>query len=155
MKNSAGQQQGAGASRKAADQLRQAASLLSGTQQEQAGSKLDSLSREGDRLNKEERAQADRLRSLAGKPGEGQTGAGQTDYAARLQQRNKLAQDRQQLSDDLSQLQTKMRNAARELAPTQPGTSSKLARCAERHGPDRPNQPGAAHRGLAAAGYQP
>jgi hypothetical protein len=131
MKNSAGQQQGANASRRAADQLRQAASLLSGTQQQQATGKLDSLSRESDRLSKEEHAQAERVRNLAGRPGqngqEGQQGAGtQADYAARLQQRNKLAEDRQQLSDDLSQLQTNMRSAARALAPTQPGASSKL-----------------------------
>ena len=43
-----------------------------------------------------------------------------------LQQRNKLAEDRQQLSDDLSQLEKNLRNAARELAPTQPQASSKL-----------------------------
>ena len=42
------------------------------------------------------------------------------------QQRNKLAEDRQQLSDDLSQLEKNMRNAARELAPTQPQSASKL-----------------------------
>jgi hypothetical protein len=50
----------------------------------------------------------------------------QTEYQARLQQRNKLAEDRQQLSDDLSQLEKNLRNAARELAPTQTQAASKL-----------------------------
>ena len=50
----------------------------------------------------------------------------QEQYAARLQQRNKLAEDRQQLSDDLSQLEKNLRNTARELAPTQPQSASKL-----------------------------
>ena len=48
------------------------------------------------------------------------------EMAARAQQRNKLASDRQQLSDDLSHLEKGLRDTARELAPNQPGTSSKL-----------------------------
>ena len=76
MKRSAGQQQSTEAARRAADQLRQAASLMSGTQQQQATGKLDSLSRETDRLSKEEHAQADRIRSLAGQAaGRGQPGS--------------------------------------------------------------------------------
>jgi hypothetical protein len=122
MKRSAGQQQSAEAARQAADQLRQAASLMSGTQQQQATGKLDSLSRESDRLSKEEHAQADRIRGMAGRP----EPSNQADYTAKLQQRNKLAQDRQQLSDDLETLQKNLRDTARELAPTQPQTSSKL-----------------------------
>ena len=123
MKRSAGQQQqSADAARHAAEQLRQAASLMSDTQQQQATGKLDSLSRESDRLSKEQHSQADRVRSLAAQPGP----SDQSQYAARLQQRNRLAEDRQQLSDDLSRLQTNLRNAARQLAPTQPQASSKL-----------------------------
>jgi hypothetical protein len=122
MKRSAGQQQSAEAAKQAADQLRQAASLMSGTQQQQATGRLDSLSRETDRLSKEEHAQADRVRGMAGRP----EASSQADYTARLQQRNKLAEDRQQLSDDLSQLEKNMRNTARELAPTQPQAASKL-----------------------------
>ena len=59
MKRSGGQQQSAEAARQAADQLRQAASLMSSTQQQQATGRLDSLSREADRLSKQEHAQAD------------------------------------------------------------------------------------------------
>ena len=122
MKRSAGQGQSSEAARRAADQLRQAAGLMSSTQQQQATGKLDSLARESDRLSKEEHAQADRIRSMTGQPG----ASNQEQYQARLQQRNKLAEDRQQLSDDLSQLEKNLRNAARELAPSQPQAASKL-----------------------------
>jgi hypothetical protein len=122
MKRSASQQQSSDAAKRAADQLRQAAGLMSSTQQQQATGKLDSLSRESDRLSKEEHAQADRIRGLTGQPG----ASNQEQYEARLQQRNKLAEARQQLSDDLSQLEKNLRNAARELAPTQPQAASKL-----------------------------
>ena len=122
MKRSAGQQQSGEAARQAADQLREAASLMGGAQQQQATGKLDSLSRETDRLSKEERAQAGRIQSLANQPGV----SSQEQYSARLQQRNKLVEDRQQLSDDLSQLEKNLRNAARELAPEQPQAASKL-----------------------------
>ena len=96
--------------------------MISSTQQQQATGKLDSLSRETDRLSKEEHAQADRIRSMTGQSG----ASNQEQYEARLQQRNKLAEDRQQLSDDLSSLEKNMRNAARELAPSQPQAASKL-----------------------------
>jgi hypothetical protein len=122
MKRSAGQGQSSEAARRAADQLRQAAGLMSSTQQQQATGKLDSLARESDRLSKEEHGQADRIRSMTGQAG----ASNQEQYQARVQQRNKLAEDRQQLSDDLSQLEKNLRNAARELAPSQPGTASKL-----------------------------
>jgi hypothetical protein len=45
---------------------------------------------------------------------------------ARLQQRNQLATDRQQLSDALSKLQNNLRNSARTMAPNQPETAQKL-----------------------------
>lgn len=122
MKRSAGQGQSSEAARRAADQLRQAAGLMSSTQQQQATGKLDSLAHESDRLSKEEHAQADRIRSMTGQGGP----SNQEQYQARVQQRNKLAEDRQQLSDDLSQLEKNLRNAERELAPSQPGAASKL-----------------------------
>ena len=122
MKRSAGQQKGSEAAQEAANQLRQAAGLMSGTQQQQTAGKLDSLSREADRLSKEQRAQADRIHGLAGQPAPDS----QEQYSARIQQRNKLVDDRQQLSDDLSQLQKNLRTGARDLAPAQPEVASKL-----------------------------
>jgi hypothetical protein len=128
MKQSAGQPSSQDAARRAAEQLRQATNLLSGTQQQQASGKMDSLSREADRLSKEERAQADRIRSLAGQQdaSNGQGGLTQEQISAKIQERNKLASERQQLSDDLSRLEKGLRDTARELAPNQPGASSKL-----------------------------
>src|SRR5579871_5228905 len=118
-------QQGSEQARRAAEHLREATNLLGGAQKEQASGKLDSLSREAGRLAKEEAAQADRIRSLAGKQDENNEPTPE-DMAAKAQQRNKLASDRQQLSDDLSHLEKGLRDTARELAPNQPGTSSKL-----------------------------
>ena len=45
---------------------------------------------------------------------------------ARIRERDKLAKDRQQLSDDLSKLEKNMRDSARELAPNQPGVAKQL-----------------------------
>jgi hypothetical protein len=111
--------------RRAAEQLREATNLLGGAQKQQASGKLDSLSREAGRLTKEESAQADRIRSLAGQQDENNEPT-PAQMAARAQERNKLAQDRQQLSDDLSHLEKGLRDTARQLAPNQPDTSSKL-----------------------------
>lgn len=45
---------------------------------------------------------------------------------ARRRERDRLARERQQLSDDLSTLEKQLRDAARELAPNQPGVARKL-----------------------------
>jgi hypothetical protein len=43
-----------------------------------------------------------------------------------MHERDKLAEERQQLSDDLSKLQKNIRDTAREMAPSQPGVAQKL-----------------------------
>ena len=114
-----------GAGQEAADQLRQASNLLAGTQQQIASGKMDSLSHEASRLAQQEHAQAEQIKKFANEQGN----AGGTDMngmTARIQERNRLAQERQQLSDDLSKLQKNIRDAAREMASTQPGASQKL-----------------------------
>jgi len=111
--------------RQAAEQLKEATNLLGGAQKQQATGKLEGLSREADRIAREEAAQADRIRGIKSQqiaPG----AATAEQYAARMQQRNKLAEDRQHLSDDLGHLQKGLRDTAREMASNQPGTSSKL-----------------------------
>jgi hypothetical protein len=125
MKRSAGPQQSADAARQAAEKLRDATNLLGGTQQQLASGKLDSLSHEADRLTQEERAQADRIDKLGGQQGD----SGDSDrdsMMARLRERDRLAGERQQLSNDLSKLQKGVRDAAREMAPNQPGVAQKL-----------------------------
>jgi hypothetical protein len=128
MRRAGGQQdaqQSSEQARQAAQQLRDATNLLGGAQKGQASNKLDSLSREAGRLTKEESAQAGRIQSLASqKDDEGEPSPAQ--MASRAQELRKLADDRQRLSDDLSHLEKGLRDTARELAPNQPGTSSKL-----------------------------
>jgi hypothetical protein len=128
MRRAGGQQDGQQSSeqaRRAAEQLRDATSLLGGAQKEQASGKLDSLAREAGRLSKEENAQAGRIQSLA-TPQDEQGGSSPAQMASRSQDIRKLAEDRQRLSDDLSHLEKGLRDTARELAPNQPDTSSKL-----------------------------
>jgi hypothetical protein len=133
MKPSGSPQQGVDAARQAADQLREAANLLGGTQQQLASGKLNSLSHEADRLTQEQRTQSDRINKLAGEQGQAEA----TDDAAngqmnrdrmleQLRQRDQLAGERQQLSNDLSRLQSNLRDTAREMAPNLPGVSQKL-----------------------------
>lgn len=125
MKRSGNSEQSADAARQAADRLREAADLLGRTQQQLASGKLDSLSHEADRLTQEERAQSERINKLAGQQDE--SGEMDTDsMMKRLHERDQLASERQQLSDDLSKLQKNLRDTAREMAPNQPGTSQKL-----------------------------
>jgi hypothetical protein len=126
MKRSGGPQQSAEAARQAADKLRDATNLLGGTQQQLASGKVDSLSHEADRLTQEERAQADRIDKLtAGQQGDSGT-MDRDSMMARLRERDRLAGERQQLSNDLSKLQKGVRDAAREMASNQPGVAQRL-----------------------------
>jgi hypothetical protein len=136
MSRAGGQQQGGAQSaeeaKRAADRLREATDLLGGAQKQQASGKLDQMGRDADRLAKEENAQAERVQKLAaaGKAMEDKSAAGgqldQAEMAAAQKERESLANDRQQMSDQLEKLQTQMRAAARELAPTQPGAAASL-----------------------------
>ena len=125
MKRGSGAEPSPQAAREAAEQLRQAQDLLAGTQQQLASGKVDSLSHEAGRLKEEERAQSERIDKLAGQ----QQNANPTDMTStmqRMRERDKLAQDRQQLSSDLSRLEKSMRDSARELAPNQPEIAKQL-----------------------------
>jgi hypothetical protein len=127
MKRSGGPQQNTEAARRAADQLQQASNLLAGSQQQLASNKLGSLTREAGRLSEQEHAQADRINKLAN--ADRQADSNQTDLAdmmSRRQELDRLAQERQQLSDDLSNLQKNLRDTARETAPNEPGIAQKL-----------------------------
>jgi hypothetical protein len=126
MKRSAGPQQSANAGLQAAEDLRQARNLLAATQQQLASGKVGSLSREAQRLMQEQRAQADRIGKFASQQQSAPSATDLTGAMARLHERDQLARDRQQLSDDLSKLQKSLRDAAREMASTQPGTAQKL-----------------------------
>lgn len=124
MKRSGSPQESSEAAGQAAERLREATSLLAGTQQQLASSKTDTLSREADRLTQEERSQADRIDKLANQPAADL--ADRDTMMARLKRRDQLANERQQLSDELSKLQKDLRDAAREMASNQPDVARKL-----------------------------
>lgn len=125
MKRNSGTPQSADAARQAAERLQDATRLLGEKQQQMADGKLGSLSREADRLTQEERTQADQINKLAGQ----QSAPGAMDrdsMMSRLNERKRLADERQQLSDDLSKLQRNLRDTARQTAGSQPDLSKKL-----------------------------
>jgi hypothetical protein len=127
MKRSDGPQQNNEAARRAADELHEATNLLAGSQQQLASNKLGSLTREAGRLTEQERAQADRINKLVNTGH--QADPNQTDLAdimVRRQELDRLAHERQQLSDDLSSLKKNLRDTARETAPNEPGVAQKL-----------------------------
>jgi hypothetical protein len=126
IKRNSGPQQDPEAARQAAESLRKAANLLAGTQQQLATGKLDSLAQEAGRLREEERAQAERIDKLAGRQQNSGTPTDLTDTMARIRERDQLAKERQQLSDDLSKLGKNVRDSARELAPNQPEVAKQL-----------------------------
>ena len=129
MQRSGGAQGNADAARQAAERLREATSSLGGAQQQAASGKMDSLSREAGQMVEQERAQAEQIDQMV----KAQEAGGSTDPAeiaernqARLQERKRLAAERQQLSDRLSALQKGVRDAARQMASNQPDTAKKL-----------------------------
>ena len=126
MKRSGGANGKSGAAQQAAaERLREAAHALGSAHQQLATGRVESLSHEADRLAQEERAQAERIGKLASRQGE-VSGTDASSMTARMRERNQLAGERQQLSNDLSALQKGVRDAARQVAPTQPGAAGKL-----------------------------
>jgi len=116
----------ADAARQAAEALREAQNLLAGSQQQIASGKVDSLAHEAERLKRDEHSQAERINKLA-ESQSGETNPNDLDgMMARRRERDQLAGERQQLSDSLSALQKNLRDAARAMAPNQPGTAQKL-----------------------------
>ena len=125
MKRSGGAQQNADEARRAAQQLREAANLLSDTQQQLASGKMDSLAREAARLKDEERAQSQRIDKAMNQQ-QTSDSSDLTGTMDRMRARERLSQERQQLSDDLSRLEKNMRDSARQMAPNQPGVAKQL-----------------------------
>ncbi len=130
MKRNGDGQQNTEAAKQAAERLREATNLMAGTQQRMANNKVESLSHEASRLQQEERAQAGRIDKLASGQRDQSTSTTSTpdldSMMSRIHERDQLAAERQQLSNDLSKLQQNMRDAARSLAPNEPGVANKL-----------------------------
>jgi len=123
MRRAASPQRNDADARGAADRLREAQNLLGGMQHQAASGRLDSMAGEADRLSKEHADQVDRTRNLFSP----QSAADSSDDPQRrYDEANKLADDRQRLADDLARLEKNMRDAARDLAPTNHPSASAL-----------------------------
>jgi len=112
------------AQRQAAERLREATGMLGGAQQSLAGNRMGQLSREADRIQQEEKAQAQRIDDFTKQTQNRDFNT--QDFQNRMRQRNQLAGDRQQLSDSLSKLQKNMRDAASGMAANQPDAAKKV-----------------------------
>ena len=125
IRRAASQSASAADSRRAADRLREATDLLGGLEQQDAAGRLDSMAQTADQLAAQQKKQADHVRDLVAQANAARTAGKQPVYPSR-EEVEKMVSDRQQVSDDLTHLTQQMRSAARELAPTQPGASTKL-----------------------------
>jgi hypothetical protein len=121
MKQSAEQQSATDSVRRA---LESAKDTLHSAQQQMASTRLGSLSQESDRISQEQRDQTERINRFAAQRPVDPTN--RESIQAWLQQRNQLANERQQLSDDLSRLQRNLRDTARTMAPDRPEAAQKL-----------------------------
>jgi hypothetical protein len=125
MKRAASQNASAADSRRAADRLRQATDLLGGMQKQDAAGRLSSMAQTAEQLAARQKQQADHVRDLMAQQNAART-SGQQPPNPSAQEIDKMVKDRQQVSDDLARLTQEMRNATRELAPTQPAATNKL-----------------------------
>ncbi len=125
MKRATTQSASAAASRRAADRLREATSLLGGLQQQDASGRLNSMAQTAEQLAARQKQQADRVRELMAQQNATRA-AGRPQTYPSAQEVDKMVNDRQRVSDDLARLTQQLRDASRELAPTQPAASGKL-----------------------------
>ena len=123
MRRAASPQRNDADARRAADRLREAQNLLSGMQHQAASERLNSMASEADRISKEHGEQVDRTRRFFGQ----QDSEDSSDNPQnRYEEQSRLAEDRQRLADDLARLEKNMRDAARDLAPTNRPSASAL-----------------------------
>src|ERR1035438_8018972 len=83
------------------------------------------MAQTAEQLAARQKQQADRVRELIARQNAARAG-GQPQSNPSAQEIDKMVNDRQQVSDDLSHLTQQVRSTARELAPTQPAASGKL-----------------------------
>jgi hypothetical protein len=125
MRRATSQSASAADARRAADRLREATDLLGGVQQQDASGQLKSMAQTADQLAARQKQQADHIRDLVAQQNAARAG-GKAPAPPSAQEVDKIINDRQKVSDDLSHLTQQLRGAARELAPTQPAASNKL-----------------------------
>jgi hypothetical protein len=111
--------------RRAADRLRQATDLLGGLEQQDAAGRLNSMAQSAEQLAARQKQQADQVRDLMNQQSAARAANRPMKYPS-AQEIDKMVNDRQRVSDDLTRLTQQLRDAARDLAPTQPAASGKL-----------------------------
>ena len=111
--------------RRAADRLRQATDLLGGVEQQDAAGRLNSMAQTAEQLAARQKQQADQVRNMMAEQSAARAANRPLKYPT-PQEIDRMVNDRQRVSDDLDRLTQQVRNAARELAPAQPGASGKL-----------------------------
>ena len=108
-------QQSEAEARRAADRLKEATDLLGNMRHEQSSSKVDSLADEASRLAQQERDQAGKIQQAFGQGPGPMVG---------MQERKKLADDRERLANDLGALEKNLQDTARDLATNNQGPAS-------------------------------
>ena len=108
--------------RRAAERLQEAKDMLSGMQRQEASSKLGDLADRSERLAKQQRDFANRLRQAFGD--QLTTGRSSMPSAQARQTAEQMAGEKDKMAGDLEQLEKDMQKAARELAGSQPGVST-------------------------------
>ena len=98
---------------------------LAASQQQDAAGRLNSMAQTAEQLAAQQKQQADHVRDLMAQQNAARASGQQPNYPS-AQEIDKMVNDRQQVTDDLARLTQQMRDAARELAPTQPAASGKL-----------------------------
>jgi hypothetical protein len=84
------------------------------------------MAQTADQLAARQKQQADRVRDLIAQQNAPRAPGQSQPRGPSEQEIDKMVNDRQQVSDDLSHLTQRLRDAARELAPTQPAATGKL-----------------------------
>ena len=104
----------------------EATDALGGLQQQDADGRLSSMAQTAEQLANRQKQQADQVRDLLAQLNAADRAAGKQPKFPSAEEIDKMVNDRQAVSDELGRLTQQLRNAARELAPTQPTASGKL-----------------------------
>ena len=117
----AGTPQSEAEARRAAERLTEAQKMLSGMRQQQSGAQVSDLARRGERLAEQQQEFFNKVRKEYGD----QARTNMMDPAAR-QKAEQLGAEKEGIQREVQRMEKDLQNAAREVAGTDRGTSSKL-----------------------------
>ncbi len=128
--------------RRAAENLQEAKSLLSGMQHQASSSQLGDLEQRAEKLSAEQRDLENRMRKEYGPQAQG------SNPQQARQTAEQMASEKEKMAAELERLETDMKKSARDLAQTQPDASARV-----REGLSEIQQGEAKARMTAAAGW--